>query len=51
MARKTDEMLRNRIRLNAGRYSVKELAWVLGVTIASVEKMAERMKLSLKVVK
>lgn len=49
MARRVNDVTRNRIRLNAGRYSAAELARVIGSSVTSVEKMAQRMGLSLRV--
>ena len=49
MARPVDEVTRNRIKLNAGRYSAADLARVIGSSVTSVEKMAQRMGLSLRV--
>lgn len=49
MARPVDDVTRNRIRLNAGRYSAAELARVMGPSVAAVEKMAQRMGISLRV--
>jgi hypothetical protein len=48
-SRKRDLILENRIRLNAGRYSVYELAWLLGMHFAAVESKAKRMGVSLRV--
>ena len=49
--RKPDLILENRIRLNAGRFSSYELAWLLGMTFEAVESKAARMKVSLRVKK
>ena len=49
--RKPNLVLENRIRLNAGRYSSYELAFLLGMNFAAVESKAKRMKVSLRVKK
>ena len=49
--RKPNLVLENRIRLNAGRFSSYELAWLLGMTFEAVESKAARMKVSLRVKK
>lgn len=47
--RKPNLVLENRIRLNAGRFSSYELAWLLGMHFEAVESKAKRMKVSLRV--
>ncbi len=49
--RKRNLVLENRIRLNAGRFSSYELAWVLGMHFEAVESKAKRMRVSLRVKK
>ena len=47
--RKPDLILENRIRLNAGRISVFDLAWLIGIKYRAIESKARRMKISLRV--
>lgn len=47
--RKPDLVLENRIRLNAGRISVFDLAWLMGIKYRAIESKARRMKISLRV--
>ena len=49
--RKPMLILENRIRLNAGRYSVYELAWLLNMNYRAIESKAARMGVSLRVKK
>ena len=46
---KRNIVLENRIRLNAGRFSVYDLAWLLGMNFEAVKSKATRMGVSLKV--
>ena len=48
MSRPADDVTRNRIRLNAGRYSAGELARVMGMSVTAIEHMAARMGISLR---
>lgn len=47
--RKRDLVLENRIRLNAGRISVFDLAWLMGIKYRAIESKASKMKISLRV--
>ena len=47
--RKRNIVLENRIRLNAGRFSVYELAWLLGMNFEAIKSKATRMGVSLRV--
>lgn len=49
--RKVDLILENRIRLNAGKFSVHELVWLFGVSYSSIQSKAHRMGVSLRVKK